>query len=60
MSERKKKTGDVITWAVVDALGLVRSLCYTREVAREEAGELDAKSDEIRIPHRIAKVVLAK
>lgn len=59
MSERKKKTGDVATWTVVDVLHLPAGGWKTREEARIKAREWDNRFPRY-APHRIAKVVLAK
>jgi len=59
MSERKKKTGDVIIWAVVDRRERLDPSFFNRKDARDIARRwnIDYASDA---PHRIAKVVLAK
>ncbi len=59
MSERKKKTGDVATWTVVDVSHFPVGRWKTREEARIKAREWDIRFPG-NAPHRIAKVVLAK
>ncbi len=59
MSERKKRTGDVICWAVIGPNGEVYSLPDSRAEARQDVTNRNLTWPEDG-PHRIAKVVLAK
>lgn len=56
MSERKKKTGDVVGWAVIHPDGYVIQIEGSRRSARQEAHAYRP----LWRPYRIAKVVLAK
>lgn len=60
MSERKKKTGDVAQWCVLDRTGsIVFHDLYTRQDARGEK-DWQERTYPHKSPCRIAKVVLAK
>lgn len=59
MSERKKKTGDVVGWFVLDVKQRRQELCESRASARQQVRFWDDITPEF-APHRIAKVVLAK
>lgn len=58
MTERKKKTGDVVGWAVVSRNGHAIQFEYSRWCARDTVAFQNIVGSDP--PYRLAKVVLAK
>lgn len=60
MTERKKKTGDVVAWHVMTVKNDIVHTTYSRCIARRYQNRWNNNALCARGPYRIAKVVLAK